>query len=291
MSEFIWSKSVDNTFRKCKRKFYYDKYGFLKDDKIRVLKKLRRAHTWVGEIVHAKIKDILIALKNGKLLPINIVLMSIEATMKEGFYESERGVYKKPDMIKSNCCALFEHEYNMGLSEVQLNLLITRAKQCIKNFYNSQLFKFIQDVKPEDWLPIDNREYINFYDTKICSKIDFGIKKDNKILIFDWKTGKGAPNKIQLGIYAFFFSKKFNIDINNILTKEYNLILDTTQTFKFSSSTEIEDYIKSSIDSITSLLYDKEKNIAREEDFPRVNDHNKCRWCKFKRVCYGDAGI
>ena len=64
-NEFSWSKSRDEVFNECKRKYYFNHYGFwggwdpASPDKIRelyVLKNLSSRHIWIGQVVHDIIK-------------------------------------------------------------------------------------------------------------------------------------------------------------------------------------------------------------------------------------------
>ena len=82
-NEFSWSKSRDSLFSECRRKYYFNHYGFWGGWKIDapkevrelyILKNLISKEMWVGQVVHKIIENVLSQLKLGNETPLSYAL-------------------------------------------------------------------------------------------------------------------------------------------------------------------------------------------------------------------------
>ena len=73
----------------------------------------------------------------------------------------------------------------------------------------------------------------------------------------------------------------------NIICKKYNVMIDKVDDYEVNDDVieKVKDYMKGSISEMKELLYDKENNTAREEDFELTEDEMQCRMCNFKKIC------
>src|SRR3989338_2510422 len=134
-NEFSWSKSRDELFNECKRKYYFNHYGcwggwdLTSPGRIRelyILKNLSTRHIWIGRVVHDIIKYYLIKLKSGEDVNSGHLIFRLEKRLKEDFDCSEAEVYKK----YPKKCGLVEHEYKMLISKDEWDELFKYAERC-----------------------------------------------------------------------------------------------------------------------------------------------------------------
>lgn len=293
-NEFSWSKSRDDVFNICKRKYYFQHYGSWggwestapeRTREIYILKNLSTRQIWIGQVVHDIIHLFLIQLKAGNNLNLSNLLFRLKKRLNEDFTCSESGLYKK----FPKRCGLLEHEYKLLIQKEEWDKLFESAEKCIINFYNSDTLKNIKNQDPSQWIFLEDFLSFDFEGTKTYLKIDFAIEKENKIILYDWKTGKERETEmdIQLACYALYISQKRNINPNNIIVKRYNVALDKEDQFEINSQMMeyIKNYMRKSINYMKEFLIDKNNNIVKEEDFPKISILNNCIQCNFKKIC------
>lgn len=297
-NEFGWSKSRDGIFKECLRKYYFNHYGFWggwdknapkKVRELYILKNIISKEIWIGQVVHDVIEGVLSRLKSGDEISLSHALSILRNRLNKDFNESKSKAYKERPKWAAG---LFEHEYELLIPKEEWNKLFEKAEKCITNFYNSDTFQYIKKIDPKNWLFLEDFSSFDFEGTNIYIRIDFAIKDNNKIIIFDWKTGRERFEEmdVQLCCYALYTAKKYDIDPEKIIVKKYNLSIDKEDSFKIDIKVieKIKDYMRKSIKSMKEVLIDKENNIAKEEDFPKTNIEKNCRGCNFKKICKND---
>ena len=65
-----------------------------------------------------------------------------------------------------------------------------KIETCISGFFDSDSYKFIKQVSYSDILSIEQLSSFDFENTKVYVNLDFALKHDGKIYIYDWKTGQ-----------------------------------------------------------------------------------------------------
>lgn len=294
-NNFSWSITRDKTFKECKRKYYYNHYGYWGawnpdaeqlTKELWALRSLKTKGLWIGDATHKVIENLLNNLKFGNLTPFSDSKKQLYSNLNTDFFNSKKGLHRvRPNKI----CGLFEHEYELEIDEKKFKELCEYAEKCLLNFYNSDTFKLIKNSNKSNWLPIEKLQNLNLSGTTIWLKIDFAIKDGNKVTIFDWKTGKirADENQIQLGCYSYYAKQKWNLQPEGIITKSFNLYLDKLDNFKVSneSMNQFEKYASSSIKEMKDFLIEESTNTAKEKDFPKEPQEGKCLWCNFKKIC------
>ena len=95
---FSWSKSRDEEFRECQRKYFYNRYvswgGWDKSapKEIRmayVLKNLKNRWAWKGETVHHVIEEVLKGLKTGRPLTLEAGMERLTEVMRRDYRASK----------------------------------------------------------------------------------------------------------------------------------------------------------------------------------------------------------
>ncbi len=294
-NRFSWSKSRDSVFNECHREYYYTYYGywggwdFFADEQVKqlyVLKNLKNRYTWLGEIVHGSIKQIIKEVRNGLKPDLYTHLARLHQRIELEFNDSLNGLYKKrPKKI----LGLFEHEYGVPVSKGEWDEISDNAEECVTNFFNSDVFQYLQSINPSNYLMIEDFGTFDFEGTTIWVKLDLALKEGNNLLIFDWKTGKvrQVDMDVQLACYGLYCSEKFGYLPENILCKRYNVFLNTLDEFNINPELifDVKDYMTKSISSMKNILADEENNTAHVDDFKVTPDDEICKHCHFKKVC------
>jgi hypothetical protein len=294
-NEFSWSKSRDELFRECRRKYYYDKYGSWggweegADERIRALyvaKNLKSRHMWVGEVVHRTVENILRALRSGVRKRAEEALEEMTGGMRRDFRESREGRYRKNP---KRFCGLFEHEYDIPVKDEEWFRLHEKARACILHFMGSEILDEIKQMPENDWLTLEGLLEFRFEGTKIYLKMDFASRVDGGILIVDWKTGEkdDVDSNVQLSCYGLFAVEEWGFGPGEVTTVEYNLSSknEKRSTLVPANLDWVKHYIRSSTAAMKQLLYNPALNQAREEDFPFTDNDLSCTWCQFKALC------
>ncbi|MBI2871005.1 MAG: PD-(D/E)XK nuclease family protein [Candidatus Omnitrophica bacterium] len=296
---FSWSKSRDELFRECHRKYYYDKYGFWEGwrrdadperREIYLLKQVKSRRMWMGEKVHAAVENALKTLMGGAEASREAVIQELTDVMRRDFRLSRAGAYEgDPKRVT----ALFEHVYALPVSDEEWVRLHETAVRSVQEFFASDILKRARAAGIEHWLPVEEMQSFSFEGIPVYVKLDFAFREGGGIVIVDWKTGMGedVDVTVQLGCYALYASERWAARPRDIEAIEYNL---NTRSIKRVEIVEAHlewarHYIRNSVQAMRKMLADPQANTARIEDFERVSDRTKCKWCNFRRVCLPDV--
>ncbi|MDH4218781.1 MAG: PD-(D/E)XK nuclease family protein [Candidatus Aminicenantes bacterium] len=294
-NEFSWSFSRDDTFRKCRRMYYFQYYGFwggwdFAADKrtrtIYILKQLQNRQMWAGGKVHECIQNTLNEIKSG-IGKIDIE-QKIETTlnlMRKEFLSSKNKKY----LTDPKTCALFEHEYGLDLSQEEWQFNADNVVECLKKFFNSDVYKEISQLSDNQWLELEQFPFFYLEDFKIYAALDFAFRRNYEIIIYDWKTGREDPekDKFQLACYGLFAIHEWNIKSDKV--KLVDLFLSSGNQNELSLEdfeiNEIQDRIMNSTNEIIDMLDDPQKNIAREDCFSFSDNEQICHYCNYSKIC------
>ena len=295
-NEFSWSKSRDEIFQTCPRQYYFNYYAYWggwqqnapeRTRQIYILKNLKNRYLWRGDIVHQCIKHTLKNLQRGiAVLDMDEIISITIDKMRDDFRSSREKRYLK----HPKSCALFEHEYDVELPDARWKMVADDVKQCLRNFYASEMFALLSDLPQENWLAIEDFSFFYLDDIKIWAVLDCSFRTDDKVTIIDWKTGRATSKdlSLQLSCYAMYCQDNWGVKPENISLIEYNLLYDQKAEFSITEG-EIKDttsYIKGSVTDMKSLLVDVDNNVPKDEKFfKKIADERLRDRCNFKKVC------
>ena len=295
---FSWSKSRDEQFRECQRKYFFDKYlswgGWDKaaPERVRrayVYKNLKNRWAWKGETVHHLIEDVLKNLRSGRPVAPEETLKNLTEAMREG-YRASKG--KKYFADPKKCLGLFEHEYSKGVSDDVWKKIHDESAACLKNFLESRFFAELAGDDKKSWLVIEDLEDFDLEGVKIFVKLDFARQKDGRVEIYDWKTGKdeGGEVSAQIGAYAIYAMQKWHLPLSQIRAYLFNLSHAgpeaQAQVLSEALILKTKDTIRASTAEMRRLLSDPAKNVPRpEEDFAFTSSDRLCGFCQFQKLC------
>lgn len=296
-NEFSWSKSRDGLFKECKRKYFFNHYGFWdgwvasEDERIKriyYLKKLATKELWMGSVVHEIIEYVLKKFRVGEEIRLSHAMIILRKRMESDFAMSKLKEYTG---FKSNAHRFFEDEYDIGISEEAKKGLYDKAELCLINFFNSDIFMEIRRTPLADWVTLEDFLSFDFEGTRIFLSIDFAMRKGDKIILYDWKTGSERKSDygLQLSLYALYISERFGFRPEDIEAKMFYLAIDKVDSFDvdYIGLEEMRSYMKGSILDMKKLLLDVTDNEAIEEDFEKHEGY-WCNRCNFRKVCLGE---
>ncbi len=294
-NEFSWSISRDVTFQQCPRRYYYHYYGSWggwemdADEKTReiyVLKQLTTRQMWQGQVVHECIRRTMTNLKNGvpPLLPKEIIDKTRER-MRADYRSSRQGTYRQ----RPKTLALYEHEYEVAVSEEEWKGSWEHVEKCLDNFYSSAYYAKLHEMPRGDFIQVEEFDSFRLDDVKIHAVLDLAYRENELFHIVDWKTGKSdsRDNKMQLVCYALYGAGKWQAPLDKLRITEYNLYLDRMVENGVAEGDidAMKEYMRGSVADMRRLLSDVEGNKAEEENFPGTTNAVICGRCNFQKLC------
>ena len=293
-NEFSWSKSRDDTFNECRRQYYFQYYGSWAgwDEKapertrhIYVLKQLVSRQMWAGDLVHKAIERSLRNLQSRVELLSCDRIVGITKNLMRNEWKSSRD---KKYWTRPKSTALYEHEYEIAVSDDEWKALADSLETSLRNFYGSEIFMKIQKLSLDSWLEIENLSSFDFEGTKVWVKTDFSYRSENRITIVDWKTGHtGGDNTLQLACYALYGTNMWQVvpgQIEAIIFNVSNNIIEEC-AISYIDIERTKDYIRGSIRDMRALLRNSDVNEVEENDFSKADDKRTCERCKFRKIC------
>jgi hypothetical protein len=294
-NDFSWSRSRDNTFQDCKRRYFYHYYGSWGgweagvSEEVRrlyILKQLASRQMWAGRVVHDAIEMALHIFGAGRDVPVEPFIGDVVERMRGEWRSSHAGRYR--DSPKT--LALFEHEYAVELKPEAWQMLRTNVTTCLRNFFRLPLLADIRRTPPEHWSIEHWSKVLDFEGTPIWIAPDFGFWTDaERLVLIDWKTGAADPDAaaFQLGCYALYAKDMLGVEPARVDLVEVNLREPTVTPHHWDDARldKIREQLRLSIRGMKAYLVDPEHNVARLESFERTEDLRICRWCNFRVVC------
>ncbi|NHJ33683.1 MAG: PD-(D/E)XK nuclease family protein [Asgard group archaeon] len=293
-NEFSWSVSRDSIFKKCHRMYYYHYYGSWggwdteADERTRmiyVLKQLQNRQMWAGTKVHECIKRTLENIQAGIEVKEELTIEETLSIMRQEFKSSQSKIY----LLNPKACALFEHEYEIPVSNAEWKNNADHVVACLKTFFSSNVYQEILRLSANQWLEIEQFSSFLYKNIKIFSVFDFAYQRDDTFLILDWKTGKEEADrkKLQLACYGLFAKYKWGARPENIKLKEFFLSNGKLNEYVLEEFNldDIHNYISKSIKAMQNPLDNPEENIANEDNFPFSDVDSTCSFCNFLKIC------
>jgi hypothetical protein len=252
-NEFSWSRTRDNVFQDCRRRYFLHYYGAwggwdaAADPATRmlyVLKQLGTRQMWAGRLVHESIERALLTVRDGFALSETSLVEDTVRQMREEWKGSRAGVYRETPKRTG----LFEHEYGVPI-----------------------------------------KGSFTFEGVTVFAAPDFGYWSEaNRLQLVDWKTGGGGEGaSLQLGGYALYALEMLHVDPARVDLLEVNLREGKVTSHPCDAATldRVREYIRLSMRSMKAYLKDPERNLAEEANFEKTEDLRICRWCNFRGVC------
>lgn len=278
-----WSASRFEIFLSCKRKYFYSYYGKydpeIPRDKINFLRSLTTISMEAGSLTHEMIETILHRLRKDAG-PINIEKLQLylqkliqEKSMQKHFFER---YYHSTEIINA------EEMYEKSFSALQ-------------HFLLSDRFNWIREraiERQDEWVI----EPDGFGETRIAGmkaycKVDCMLPYEDKVYIFDWKTGKAEVEKHRKQVigYALFAHHNYGFDQEKIIPilaylkdsyQEEQIIIRQDELSSFMQQ------VKGESEEMFSYTSNTQKNIPLpKERFEMTPFTGLCAYCEFRELC------
>jgi CRISPR/Cas system-associated exonuclease Cas4 (RecB family) len=296
-NDFSWSKSRDEMFRDCLRKYFFHYYGSWggwdphappRTRQLYILKNLQTRAMWIGDRVHRAIHTALTALHTGgEKIAAEEAVEQLLAEMRKDFRDSVGRRYRQ---YPRKACGLFEHEYELEIADEQWKETADHAVQCLQTFLTSEIFATLCKLPVEAWLEMEDLASFALDGIKVYVQLDCAHRTSSGVQVFDWKTGRSDNNstELQLACYALYAVDKWKLSPEQVQTVEFNLANNTTASRAFTAEAleETRDYIRDSADEMSFLLEDPVHNKPQAEDnFEFAEQQTACHHCSFLKLC------
>jgi hypothetical protein len=294
VNEFSWSRTRDNVFQDCRRRYFFQYYGAWggwdaeadpRTRQLYVLKQLGTRQMWAGRLVHEAIERALLAMRDGYALSESSLIESTVRQMREEWKGSRRGVYRETPKRTG----LFEHEYGVPVRDAEWQAIRDNVVRCLRSFHRLPLLAEVKATPTERWIFIEDIGAFEFEGTRVFAAPDFGYwSTADRLQLVDWKTGgNGGDASLQLGGYALYALEVLGVDPARVDLLEVNLREGkvTPHPWDAQSLDRVREHIRLSTRAMRAYLREPEKNLAQEGDFERAEDLRICRWCNFRAVC------
>ena len=295
-NEFSWSKSRDEVFFECARRYYFHYYGSWggwersappRTRRLYILKHLKTRPLWAGSKVHDAIELLLNETRNGLAVPSeDEVVQRALKTMREDFKASRKKAYEENP---KRTVGLFEHAYNLEVPDAVWKQTADHVGACLSTFYRSDTFAMIRELPRDQWLEVEELRSFPVDGIKVYAKLDFSCRRGEAVQIFDWKTGQSehSDHTVQMACYALYATHAWKVTPENIEVFAFDLASDTVRPHRVTAEAieETRDYIAASAGEMQIVLDDPEANVATEDRFDLAMDDHTCRTCPFLEVC------
>lgn len=285
---FSWSVSRHDTFQSCRRKYFYSYYAAQDDPEIARLKKLSALPLWAGSVVHEAIEKVLRA---HDTMPSPeeqeaIVRGAVHSEMLAAWKDSEAGSLR---------FRLFEHEYQVPVDQDDKKILVGTVMRSLRNFFKSPVLSEAFAAGRAQWLTVEDLVSFEVDDVPVFLRMDLAFRdRRGRVVIVDWKTGRGEGrfNEIQLAGYALYAARQGWVASPEEIETELAYLAVPRYVRRQVDARKLDharSFIAKSAGTMRGLLLDPLANLARMEDFARVDRPQTCRRCNFRRLCFPRA--
>lgn len=281
---FSWSLSRHDAFATCRRRYFFAYYAAQDDPEIQRLKRLSALPLWAGSVVHETIEEFL---RTRDALP---APEEQEAIAKAAVHGRMLGEWRQSEGGPSGF-RLFEHEYGMPVDPEDKKILVGTVLRSLRNFFRSPVLAAALAAGRSRWLTVEDLVSFEVEGVTVRLRMDLAYREPSgRVVIVDWKTGRGEGrfNAVQLAAYALYAHQQGWAAPEEIETELAYLVLPRYVRRKVDARglAHARAFVVKSAGTMKSLLLDGERNVARIDDFARVDRPRVCRRCSFRRLCF-----
>ncbi len=278
-----WSVSRYETFKNCKRAYYYNYYGKYDEqvplDVINDLKKLTSIPLEKGNITHDVIRDILVRYTKTSTNIDRVKLFTY--------------IHK---LIKSYCNKkVFSEVYYKEITKIDLEEMFNEIKKAVVNLFNSNRFMWLiskaMESKDEWIIEPGGFGETRFNDLKAYCKVDYFFPLGEEYYILDWKTGHYSPEKHrkQMLAYSLWARDTYHLNPEQIIPILTFLLPDYLEIGEPFTSDELNQFyevIHSETQEMYSFCTNIEDNTPLPKDrFLKTDKYIICSFCNFRKLC------
>jgi hypothetical protein len=294
---FAWSPQRHEMFQQCRRRYFFHYYasrnGWKENAPARarelyILKRLSNARQWAGRHVHEAIQQVINSLRRQEPLPApqGVADAALNA-MRQEFKDSRARKYRQNP---KKFCGLFEHEYELSVSDSQWKACADGVAESIHAFCQLPVFKHLQQLSASSMLAVEDWVTVELDKLTVKIRLDLVFRDGDILTICDWKTGRGGEEnrRLQSACYALCAHLQWRVAPETIKALFIQLPSGDAQECA-ASADELEEtrsFIHDSADEMLFPLADPVRDIPEDEDaFDFTEQPNTCQCCNFLKAC------
>ncbi|MDP6962649.1 MAG: PD-(D/E)XK nuclease family protein [Planctomycetota bacterium] len=293
-NELSWSASRAKEFERCKREYYYSRYaswGWWTEKppaekyETMVHKRLTSLAALAGTCVHDAIEHWLRLKREGVDMKFEDLLNETVDGFRAGWRQSSTDAWKSQP---NKSVHLDDHHYGVEISKDRTDKVKVLFEQSIRFFLESADCKPAREAHPDGWRSLESMDTYLFLGTKIYAVPDFAYLEGETLHIWDWKTGKPREDDItQLHTYALYACEKWSADPESIVLHAAYLNEGRVDSIpvNLEKLSDVQDYMSISLREMMDVHYDPDEDPVIMDNWPKVKDESKCRWCRFRGIC------
>jgi hypothetical protein len=305
-----WSHSTVNTFRQCRRKFYFSSVlsSHGRKNPLRrkayELKRMQNLKMWAGTVVDKFMEVALIpAIVNKEGLFFEQLAEEAIKLAEEQFKFSKYALYKDPAQkkgeINNSFCILDIHEIQHPYTEEEIAECYVQIKEAVLRIPEIRMpdGKLLIDfLKQANRLtPNVNTWWVQIERAKLIPQMDLIGLSEWKPFVMDWKlsgsnTSDYSRQLLICGITVYLkrleSTDKKPWQYSDVKLYEVNLLKGIVKEHVFTEErvNDLINYINLTASDIY-LLTGKEENEIQIEDFDFTDDEGHCKTCNFQTLC------
>ncbi|MBF0280869.1 MAG: hypothetical protein HQM13_23960 [SAR324 cluster bacterium] len=186
-----------------------------------------------GEKVSSAISEFLNACKNQKSLPSKEPLVGTTILRMRGDYKNSRD---KNYWKELRTFGLIEHEYEAEISDEVWKKTADEVQHCISNFYDSEVYANILKIPLESWKMLGEITSFVFNGLKVYPAFDFLSQIEDRVFIYDWKTGHSLTedHDLRMACYGWYSWHNMGTDPKKVGMLEVNLSSNSSNKYDLS---------------------------------------------------------
>lgn len=291
-----WSFSKRGMLEQCPRKYYYHYYGsnkkVAKNDpqkkNLRFLKKMQNRYLRTGEILHYVIRWYLTKLQEGAHLELNRLLKWALDDFSRDLNFSQQYKHGTPlPKEKYPPTLLLEFYYRQTDVESLCSEAGERLIRALTNIVKSQNFAQFREGVTDPLALIEESARMKNDHFALSGKVDLAYRKDDRVVIVDWKTrdSKSSDDSLQMLAYALWARQKFECSLDTITLHRVYLEDDTLSTFHVDEKdiARVEARILQDLERIQEADNYGKRGLV--EAFTPCAQPKVCELCQFREIC------
>jgi hypothetical protein len=296
-----WSHTRDETFRECRRKYYYRYYGGTGGWTARAPEAVRHVYRLtqltsfdqaLGTAIHARARELAYAVLHEHPLPDLATLTERTRAELNQLYLRSRNLTEFLRRPREHPVLLSAY-YGRGMSDTTVARIRGKMERCLSHLLESPIWTTLAGCPTNSAWLFDSPGSVQMADTAVWAVPDLVFTDPSgRPVIVDWKTGRVVRETAlaQLGIYAWFVRDTLALPPPPDGYAGYAVELQSGDVWAFALGTaEIqaaEQRTRSSVAEMDGLLEDPHGDTtAQIGQFPLARRRARCPECNYWELC------
>lgn len=310
---FCWSFSQAKDFAACRRRHYWNRYGFWggwdaqASEQARTAYRLKRmSNKWslIGDAVDETVQEVVERASVGAKVSLDAAREKAAKKLRDAWMAHQTGKWRSNPKRYTCIRELYYNEIPLEPSadrDAWVASVKERTDISLRNFFLHVLPR-LEGVRGTDIVPIaqvsqGDPEHFHLGQIKVYAIPDHAYYRDGAMYIHDWKTGvRRDEHERQIAVYGVWAQKKHAQSADDItLQVEYLQSGETRDVlYNMRVGQTTSDYILSSVREMRVYLENEDivENAPKPiEAFPKTDTLTECVQCNFRELCHREYVI